>query len=233
VLKVRNQEGAEPALQLRAALMLKTQLLYLRFRRILYRLFIDLGRLYRRSRLLRIASLLAAIPVVFLMCGIIYVSYNRTDLPDLDAFIRFEPPSSGHIYDTNGHVLIELGTERREIIQYNNIPKVLRQAILSAEDENFFSHSGVDYSVFPRLLAKTNIRVLMGRAGVRTATMPLVVYRYFPKAARRLPNSLCVVTSCRSLQARKIAMHSNMKAFSRIFSPSLSECRAPTDYCSK
>ena len=165
MLKVRNQEGAEPALQLRAALRLKTQLLYLRFRRILYRLFIDLGRLYRRSRLLRIASLLAAIPVVFLMCGIIYVSYNRTDLPDLDAFIRFEPPSSGHIYDTNGHVLIELGTERREIIQYNNIPEVLRQAILSAEDENFFSHSGVDYSVFPRLLAKTNIRVLMGRAG--------------------------------------------------------------------
>jgi len=145
--------------------MRKTQLLYLRFRRNFYRLFIGLGRVYRSSRLLRIASLLAAIPIVLLMCGIIYVTYNRTDLPDLDAFIRFEPPSSGHIYDTNGHVLIEVGRERREIIQYNNIPEVLRQAILSAEDENFFSHSGVDYSVFPRVLAKTNIRALMGRAG--------------------------------------------------------------------
>src|SRR5271165_1053410 len=145
--------------------MRKTQLLYLRFRLNFYRLFIGLGRVYRSSRLLRIASLLAAIPIVLLMCGIIYVTYNRTDLPDLDAFIRFEPPSSGHIYDTNGHVLIEVGRERREIIQYNNIPEVLRQAILSAEDENFFSHSGVDYSVFPRVLAKTNIRALMGRAG--------------------------------------------------------------------
>src|SRR5271166_2707424 len=145
--------------------MRKTQLLYLRFRRNFYRLFIGLGRVYRSSRLLRIASLLAAIPIVLLMCGIIYVTYNRTDLPDLDAFIRFEPPSSGHIYDTNGHVLIEVGRERREIIQYNNIPEVLRQAILSAEDENFFSHSGVDYSAFPRVLAKTNIRALMGRAG--------------------------------------------------------------------
>ncbi|MGB7438939.1 MAG: transglycosylase domain-containing protein [Candidatus Acidiferrum sp.] len=86
-------------------------------------------------------------------------------MPDLDAFIRFEPPSSGHIYDTNGHVLLELGRERREIIQYNDIPDVLRQAILSAEDENFFSHSGVDYSVFPRLLAKTNIHALTGGTG--------------------------------------------------------------------
>jgi penicillin-binding protein 1A len=121
--------------------------------------------MYKRSRLLRIASLLAAIPFAFMLCGVIYITHNRADLPDLEAFIRFEPPSSGHIYDTNGHVLIELGKERREIIQYNNIPDVLRQAILSAEDENFFEHSGVDYSVFPRLLAKTNIYALIGRVG--------------------------------------------------------------------
>jgi penicillin-binding protein 1A len=95
----------------------------------------------------------------------IYISYNRTDLPDLDAFLRFEPPTIGHIYDANGHVLIELGRERREIIQYKNIPDVLREAILSAEDENFFSHAGVDYSVFPRLLGKTNMHALMAFGG--------------------------------------------------------------------
>jgi penicillin-binding protein 1A len=86
-------------------------------------------------------------------------------LPDLDAFLRFEPPTIGHIYDANGHVLIELGRERREIIQYKDIPDVLRQAILSAEDENFFSHAGVDYSVFPRLLGKTNMHALMALGG--------------------------------------------------------------------
>ena len=36
-------------------------------------------------------------------------------------------------------------------------------AILSAEDKNFFSHWGVDYSVFPRLLSKTNIHALIAR----------------------------------------------------------------------
>jgi penicillin-binding protein 1A len=102
---------------------------------------------------------------MIILCGITYISYNRRDLPDLEAFIRFEPPTMGHIYDANSHVLIELGRERREIIQYRDIPDVLRQAILSAEDENFFSHSGVDYSVFPRLLSKTNIQALLSRAG--------------------------------------------------------------------
>ena len=67
----------------------------------------------------------------------------------------------GHIYDANGQVLIEVGRERRDIIRYEEIPEVLRDAVLSAEDENFFSHSGVDYSVFLRLLAKTNIRALV------------------------------------------------------------------------
>jgi penicillin-binding protein 1A len=112
----------------------------------------------------RVVAGIALVPVIFAVLTVLYVNLDRSDLPDLDGFIRFEPPTTGHIYDANGRVLIELGRERREIIQYGNIPDVLRQAILSAEDENFFAHSGVDYSVFPRLLSKTNIRALIARA---------------------------------------------------------------------
>jgi len=128
-------------------------------------MFSGVRKVYKTSRLLRIASLLAAIPLVVILCGMIYISYNRKNLPDLDAFLRFEPPTTGHIYDANGQTLIEVGKERREIIQYKDIPEVLRDAILSAEDENFFSHAGVDYSVFPRLLFKTNIHALLFRGG--------------------------------------------------------------------
>ena len=114
-------------------------------------------------RFLWIAAALAAAPLLCAVLAMVYVSFNRTNLPDLDGFIRFEPPTIGHVYDANGQVLIELARERRQVIQYKDIPEVVRQAILSAEDENFFSHSGVDYSVFLRLLAKTNIRALMAR----------------------------------------------------------------------
>ncbi|MFZ0465510.1 MAG: transglycosylase domain-containing protein [Candidatus Acidiferrales bacterium] len=101
--------------------------------------------------------------MVCAMLVMVYVNFNRTNLPDLDGFIRFQPPTIGHVYDANGQVLIELARERRQVVQYKDIPQVVRQAILSAEDENFFSHSGVDYSVFLRLLAKTNVHALMAR----------------------------------------------------------------------
>ena len=145
--------------------MRKIQLLFLRFHEEFHRLFPRLWRVYKQSRLLRIASVVAAVPLVLILCGIIYISYNRVDLPDLDAFIRFEPPTMGHIYDANGNVLIALGRERREIIQYKDVPDILRQAILSAEDENFFSRAGVDFSVFPRMLGKTNVHALFAHFG--------------------------------------------------------------------
>jgi penicillin-binding protein 1A len=144
--------------------MLKTQSAFVRLHWRVHRSFSSLLRAYKTRRILRIATLLAAVPFVLILCAITYISYNRTDLPDLEAFLRFEPPTTGHIYDANGRALIEVGRERREIIQYKDIPDVLRQAILSAEDENFFSHAGVDYSVFPRLLGKTNLRALFTRA---------------------------------------------------------------------
>ena len=100
---------------------------------------------------------IAAVPAVFALLTAFYVSFNRTNLPDLDGFIRFEPPTRGHIYDAKGHVLIELGRERRDIIRYEEIPDVVREAILSAEDKNFFSHSALDYFAFLRVVAKTNI----------------------------------------------------------------------------
>src|ERR1017187_5848643 len=117
----------------------------------------------KTRRLIQIALLLTFIPLVCVLFAGIYINFNRTNLPDLDGFIRFQPPTMGHVYDEKGHVLAELGRERREIIQYEGIPVVLREAILSAEDKNFFSHSGVDYSVFPRMFSKTNVRALIAR----------------------------------------------------------------------
>jgi len=160
-----GQESVHRALRPQAVHVHKTNSLFPQLPWTFDRRLAGLWKTCKKSRLLRLASLLAAVPFMLVLCGMIYISYNRTNLPKLDPFIRFEPPTLGHIYDANGHVLIELGRERRQIIQYGDIPDVLRQAILSAEDENFFSHSGVDYSVFPRLLSKTNIQALFSRTG--------------------------------------------------------------------
>ena len=120
------------------------------------------GLRWRRGIVLPLVctAILAAVPVVV---GIHHVYRDRTNLPDLDSFARFAFPTVGHVYDANGQPLIELAREYRLITKYEDIPPIVRNAILAAEDRHFFSHSGVDYSRIPRVLGKVRIGTLMAR----------------------------------------------------------------------
>ena len=57
--------------------------------------------------------------------------------------------------------LLEVARQYRRITKYEDIPPIVRDAILAAEDKNFFSHSGVDYSIIPRVLGKVRIGALL------------------------------------------------------------------------
>jgi penicillin-binding protein 1A len=87
-----------------------------------------------------------------------HVYFDRSDLPEIGPFILFTPPTTGEVLDARGEVLIRLAREYRQVVTYGEIPVVVRQAILSAEDKNFFSHSGVDYGALPRVIQKTLAR---------------------------------------------------------------------------
>ena len=91
-----------------------------------------------------------------------HVLFDRRGLPDIEPFIRFTPPAIGEVYDARGTVLIRLAREYRRVVSYDEIPPVLRHAILSAEDKNFFVHAGVDYRALPRVLQKGVARSLAG-----------------------------------------------------------------------
>ena len=67
------------------------------------------------------------------------------------------------MYDAGGKPLIELAHEYREIAHYEDIPPIVRDAILAAEDKRFFSHNGIDYFSLPRVLAKVRVGMLAGR----------------------------------------------------------------------
>ena len=119
------------------------------------------AKLRRRSAvgLLICTLMMVAIVVV----GFQHIYLDRTDLPDLEAFVHCEFPGIGHVYDINGQPLMEMATEYRWVSKYEDIPPVVRDAILAAEDKNFFSHSGVDYSRIPHVLGRLRIRSLLGR----------------------------------------------------------------------
>jgi penicillin-binding protein 1A len=88
------------------------------------------------------------------------VYFDRSRVPALEPFIRFQPPTIGVVRDTEGKALIELAREYRRVVTYDEVPPILRQAILAAEDKNFFSHSGVEYRALPRVVRKTVARSL-------------------------------------------------------------------------
>ncbi len=88
-----------------------------------------------------------------LLAGHVYL--DRSHVPNLDAFIRFDLPVTGEVRDAQGHVLIEMAHQYRRVVSYDEVPIILRQAILAAEDKNFFSHGGVEYRSLPRVAQKT------------------------------------------------------------------------------
>ena len=73
------------------------------------------------------------------------------------------------VYDRNGVIIGKLGTEKREKIDYEQLPEVLVNAIIATEDSRFFEHNGFD---LPRFLVASVKQVLgQGGGGASTLTM--------------------------------------------------------------
>jgi penicillin-binding protein 1A len=112
-------------------------------------------------RAVRIASAIAATLVVLPLAAIFqHVYFDRRDLPELAPFILFQPPTTGEVADARGEVVAQLAREYRRVVTYDEVPLVMRQAILAAEDKNFHSHSGIDYRALPRVIQKAAGRSL-------------------------------------------------------------------------
>lgn len=77
-----------------------------------------------------------------------YVFYDRSNLPDIKILADFNPPTVGTVYDEEGRTIINLAKEFRWISKSEDVPDVVRYAILSAEDKNFYEHNGVDWTAF-------------------------------------------------------------------------------------
>jgi len=116
-----------------------------------------------RRGVLNVVVCTTPIMAALVSIGFYHVYFDRSGLPDIEAFTRFEFPTVGTVYDANDQPLIELAKEYRKISKYEDIPPIVRDAIIAAEDKNFFSHGGVDYSAIPRVLGKFRIGALAAR----------------------------------------------------------------------
>src|SRR5437016_10012717 len=79
---------------------------------------------------------------VGVLCGLLLV--YSTDLPQIDELERYRPSAITELYDDQGREIGSFALQRRVIVTYDDLPKLLRDAVISIEDKDFERHWGVD-----------------------------------------------------------------------------------------
>jgi len=96
-----------------------------------------------RRFLLPIVFILGALMVLAALAGLLVV-LAYPNLPSLDVLTDYRPKIPLRVYTADGYLIGEFGEERRAFIHIKDVPIVMKQAILAAEDERFYQHSGID-----------------------------------------------------------------------------------------
>jgi len=95
--------------------------------------------------LLYLASVALGLALVGALLGAFVFALLYPTLPSLDTLTDYQPKIPLRIVSSEGDLLGEFGEERRAIVKIKDVPMVMKQAILAAEDERFYQHGGVDY----------------------------------------------------------------------------------------
>ncbi|MFA4950869.1 penicillin-binding protein 1A [Brevundimonas sp.] len=106
--------------------------------------------------------LLGGIAVVGLAVAI-YAAWLFHDLPDASDLADYRPATATRVYAGDGTLIGEFSDERRIYVPYEQIPEPVVQAFLSAEDNDFFNHGGIDVSGLGRAMFKNVFNAASGR----------------------------------------------------------------------
>src|SRR6266480_7610006 len=95
---------------------------------------------------------LGSLVFVFLLClavavgataGVLFV-YN-SDLPQVSSLDDYHPSLITEVYADDGQVIGSFALERRIVVTWDQIPQVVKDAVISVEAQNFYEHWGIDF----------------------------------------------------------------------------------------
>lgn len=107
------------------------------------------------------------------------IGYYSRDLPDYSQLKNYEPPIVTRIYAGDGRIMAEYAQERRIFIPIELIPERVKSAFISAEDQNFYTHTGVDFMAVARAIAINLRNTGEGRRLVGASTITQQVAKNF------------------------------------------------------
>jgi penicillin-binding protein 1A len=112
--------------------------------------------------------------------GVLFVFYHYgRDLPDYRQLADYEPPTVTRLHAGDGRLLVEYATEKRVYVPIQAIPRRVVNAFLSAEDQNFYIHPGVDFISVARAIVTNMANIARDRRPVGASTITQQVAKNF------------------------------------------------------
>ena len=128
------------------------------------------SRSWLRRFLIKATVLFAGLGLSGALLGTLALALAWPNLPDLSAMIDYRPRVPLRIYTADNVLIGEFGEERRNVLRFDEIPDVMKAAILAAEDDSFYQHHGIDWKGVVRA-ALANLTTMARSQGASTITM--------------------------------------------------------------
>ena len=159
------------------------------------------------KKIIQVVTMLILCLILVFACIFGYSVYK-----DTAAFDSKKLLSSGAsvMYDSNGDIMYTYGSQEngtRKNVTYDDLPQVLVDAIVAAEDSRFFEHNGFD---LPRIVkaALSNLKAGGITGGGSTITQQLIKKTYFPDAqktySRKLSEIILAIQADKALSKEEI-----------------------------
>ena len=133
----------------------------------------------RNKRRKIVARLLVLIVLILVgtMGGTITYYALTIDLPEIDTLKDYRPSIASSVYDDNNELIDDFFLEDRKIVNMTEIPKVVQNAFIAAEDSRFYQHQGFDIqSIFRALLKNFEAGHIVQGASTITQQVARLVY---------------------------------------------------------
>lgn len=126
----------------------------------------------KKNTLRKVLTIILGLGILGVLATLLFFIYIVLSCGDFDPE-AFKNQEQTVIYDKDGEIIATLGDQKREEVEYDELPEVLIDALIATEDSRFFQHNGVDTA---RFLKATALQ-LIGRdeaGGASTLTMQTV-----------------------------------------------------------
>ena len=131
---------------------------------------------WRLLRLVLGGIVLAGVLAVGGLVGLFVYYGSDPHLPAIESLRDYRPKQVTRLLDRNGALVAELGIEKRTFVPYAEIPKILINAVVAAEDADYWNHGGFDYRGMLRAFIEN---VLRGRRAQGGSTITQQVVKTF------------------------------------------------------